>query len=116
MASESNTSELISDSMVPAAWQPFAKIPRGAILLGILALAVGFAVGLLLTCARLLHFLKAAYSKGYYHDAEIDDFVRQLSKRLGVKRTVSIRLVRNPIGPVVLGLIRPTLLLPELIV
>ncbi len=115
-ASESAVIKPPSNPNVSKPWQPFAKIPRTVIAGGIIVLLIGFAVGLLLTCIRLLYFLKAAYSKGYYSDAEINNLVRQLSKRLGVKRIVRVRLVRNPIGPVVLGLIRPTLLLPELIV
>ncbi|MDX1927251.1 MAG: M56 family metallopeptidase, partial [Pirellulaceae bacterium] len=113
---ESTASERLYSPSEASRWLPFMNIPKNAIVFGISAIAVGFLAGLLLTCARLIHFLKTAYSNGYYYDPEMDDYVRQLSKRLGVKRHVSVRLVRNPIGPVVLGVIRPKLLVPDLIV
>ena len=113
---ESTASERLHSQPVTSSWLPLLQTPKNAIVFGIGVLAVGFVAGLLLTIVRLMYFLKTAYSNGYYSDSEMDAYVRQLSKRLGVKRHVSVRLVRNPIGPVVLGLMRPKLLLPDLIV
>ena len=113
---ESKASEQLPNQSKLQGWLPFLKTPENVIAFGIGVLAVGFVAGILLTCLRLMYFLKSAYSNGYYSDLEVDDYVRRLSKRLGVKQHVSVRLVRNPIGPVVLGLMRPKLLLPELIV
>ncbi len=79
-------------------------------------IAAGFVFGLTRTWIRLLRFLRSAYASGYREDAPINEKVRQLCKQLGVRRCVPVRIIRNEIGPVVVGLIKPTILLPELIV
>lgn len=90
-------------------WPWMASVVLGAI-------AFGFVFGLTRTWIRLRRFLRSAYASGYREDAPINEKVRQLCKQLGVRRSVPVRIIKNQIGPVVVGLIKPTILLPELIV
>lgn len=46
----------------------------------------------------------------------VSDLARQLSSRLGIRSRVRVKILESPVGPVVLGLFRPTVVLPAAIV
>lgn len=47
---------------------------------------------------------------------DLDDYALRLCKTLGIRQRVRIKVLESPIGPAVIGWLRPTLLLPRLIV
>lgn len=67
-------------------------------------------IGRWVLCLRVLHG-----SRGH-HDTELDDLVRDLSRRLRIGRRVRLLITDSRLGPAVFGLIRPTISLPLAIV
>ena len=58
---------------------------------------------------RTIRIAKSALSP------DLGDTLERLRKRLGIRRRVSIWILDQPIGPAVIGLLRPTILLPKLL-
>ena len=48
-------------------------------------------------------------------DNALNSLVTELCRQLTVKRQVRIRITREPLGPAVIGVFRPTILLPEVV-
>ncbi len=82
----------------------------------LIVILIGFAIGLTTTAVRVRYFLKMAYAGGYCEDAKLNAIVSRLRKQLGVSRHVRVHTMTNAVGPVVVGLFQPTLLLPQVIV
>lgn len=66
-----------------------------------------FVMGRQIACSALIRRSSAAADESH------ESALAELSRRLGVKRTVRLLVTSRPIGPVVFGLLRPTILLPE---
>ena len=49
-------------------------------------------------------------------DGRLEALVADLSRRLGMKKKVQVRVSRGPLGPLALGVFRPVILLPESLV
>lgn len=76
----------------------------------------GVVVGLLATVIRFGLFIAWLRRSAAANDTQIDNVVQQLAKRLNIKRPVRVAVLKNSVGPAVLGVIRPTILLPAAIV
>ncbi len=81
----------------------------------LIAIAVGSVACFLRTWIRFRRFMTQAFKLGVRNDPQIDALVSQLCKRLQVRRKVQARIVKSTVGPVVVGLRSPQLLLPEVI-
>ncbi len=77
---------------------------------------LGSLVGAVIAAARFAIFTHLIRKYRTRHAREIDLSVMRLSKKLGLKRTVRVSVIDKPIGPAVIGLSRPTVLLPSVIV
>ncbi len=76
----------------------------------------GVVAGLALVTLRYVVFclrLKTSHSES---SQLIQQRVAELQRRLGIRRGVRVRIIDGPIGPAVIGLLRPTILLPAIIV
>ena len=71
---------------------------------------------LTLSSLRLWIFLRRVKKATLPSSPSLDDLVESVSNRIGLRRKVRIRTVDAAIGPAVVGLIRPTILLPKVIV
>ena len=76
----------------------------------------GAMLGLTVVSIRYVLFLCWLRNSLKLDDPRIKCLVAQLSKRLGIRRQVRVLVLENPVGPAVLGLFRPTVLLPAAIV
>ncbi len=109
VAARSGSDAAIAPAPNDHTWQPALRIVLSILI-------IGFVVGLAYASIRLMLFLRAAYKSGYDEDTPINETVERLRQRLGIKRQVRVHLINCPIGPAVVGLLRPTLLLPKLLV
>jgi beta-lactamase regulating signal transducer with metallopeptidase domain len=71
---------------------------------------------LVLNTLRLSIFLRRVKKATLPSSPTLNSLVESLSKRIGLRRKVLVRTVDDAIGPAVVGLIRPTILLPKVIV
>ncbi|MDX1924984.1 MAG: M56 family metallopeptidase [Pirellulaceae bacterium] len=71
---------------------------------------------LTLSILRLAIFLRRVTKATLPSSPSLNSLVESLSKRMGLRRKVRLRTVDAAIGPAVVGLIRPTILLPKVIV
>jgi beta-lactamase regulating signal transducer with metallopeptidase domain len=76
----------------------------------------GVAAGGLLSVVRFGWFIYWLKFQATESDVDLGEAVENLAKRLNLKRRTRIRVLENPIGPAVFGVIRPTVLLPTAIV
>ncbi len=76
----------------------------------------GVAVALLLLCVRYLHVILQVRSATALETRELEKHMAELKKKLGIRRQVRLKVLDAPLGPAVIGLVRPTILLPALIV
>lgn len=86
------------------------KIPWTAILVG--AWALGLGVSLLRTL-RGWHRTRAVVSRSLPGDEELHAAVREISSRLGTRRTVDIRVSAEVESPLIVGVRRPVILVPS---
>ena len=80
---------------------------------------VGAGMGISVTTIRFLLFLgwiRRSQTSAETNDPAFDQAVQVLAKRLGIRRRVHVKILTSPVGPAVLGLLRPTILLPASIV
>lgn len=70
-------------------------------------LCTAFVIGKQIACSMLIRRSSIVADESY------ESSLAELSRRLGVKQAVRLLVTSRPIGPVVFGLLRPTLLLPE---
>ena len=66
-------------------------------------------------CFRTVWCMRQIHLAGVYDDPRLTQKVTDLCCRLGVKRKIRCQVTRGRIGPAVFGLIRPTILIPEII-
>lgn len=71
---------------------------------------------LTLSILRLSIFLRRVKKATLPTSPSLNGLVESLSKRIGLRRKVLVRTVDDAIGPAVVGLLRPTILLPKVIV
>ncbi len=87
---------------------------------GIVALLVIWAFGAVLIAVvsvlRCLGYCWRVKRQGCVEEPRIADLVRDLSRRLRVKRRVRLLLTTSRTGPAVIGVLRPTVLLPTVLV
>lgn len=83
-----------------------------ALFTGLCVVLAGFVIGITSTIWRLVCFFTSAYVDGHCEDAQVNEQTKDLCKRFGIKRRVRVHVIQRPIGPVVVGWFRPTLLLP----
>ena len=76
----------------------------------------GAALVFVVSLVRLLLFLRWSRTVENVPHQEIKELLNDLRCRLGVRRTVAVRVLRGSVGPAVTGLLRPTILLPAAIV
>ncbi len=78
------------------------------------ALGVGLVVvGAVVRWLRFLRLVRRAASSG---NRACDALVASLARRLGIKRSVRLRITASRVGPAVMGLLRPVIVLPEVLV
>ncbi|MGI9516539.1 MAG: M56 family metallopeptidase [Pirellulaceae bacterium] len=73
---------------------------------------LGVAIGLVWTSLRMLLFLRWIRASRTSTDSSVERLVEKLRNQLGIRRRVRVRILRSPVGPAVLGVFRPTVLLP----
>ncbi|QEG20228.1 M56 family metallopeptidase [Mariniblastus fucicola] len=76
----------------------------------------GFAVSFLLLLVRYIALLRTIQKSESVVRPDIDELTGKLSRRLGIRRRVRVLILENEIGPVVLGIASPTIVLPALVV
>lgn len=76
----------------------------------------GTVIGLMTAAGRLASFLRRVRRDTIDTPRHIAALTDRLSKQLQVRRNVRVRIVNSPIGPAVVGLLRPTILLPQLFI
>ena len=76
----------------------------------------GAVVGLGLLVIRYALFVRWLRRATERESPEIVQLAQGLAQQLGLRRTVRVRVLENSVGPVVLGLLRPTVVLPAAIV
>ncbi|MEM7456180.1 MAG: M56 family metallopeptidase [Planctomycetota bacterium] len=76
----------------------------------------GAIVGLIYTLWRLAIFLRWTRRCRIVPCENVDNAAARLSRRLGLRRQVGVRVLDRPVGPVVVGIFKPTILLPHSIV
>ncbi|MBN1589080.1 MAG: hypothetical protein JW888_06165 [Pirellulales bacterium] len=83
-------------------------------------LAAGWGLGLVVVVARALRrwlrFLRLIRRPAALDSRPDEAFVADLARRLGVRRRVRVRITASRVGPAVVGWIRPTIVLPEILV
>lgn len=102
---------------------PLAELPATSItpvfsvwlFVGAAWLASTTLIGLML-CWRVAAYARLIRRKTIATPANLQELTNKLGQKLGVHRAVRVRVVDGPIGPAVVGLLRPTLLLPDCIV
>ncbi len=77
---------------------------------------IGAAIGLAVTLLRFALFWCWVRKSARVVHPHIEMATQRLAKKLGVRRNVRVVVADQPVGPAVLGLIRPTILLPAAIV
>ena len=84
----------------------------------VLLLAVwvgGVLLFLIVLTRRTLCWRSALRRSTVASDNALNSLVTELCRQLAVKRQVRIRITREPLGPAVIGVFRPTILLPEVV-
>jgi beta-lactamase regulating signal transducer with metallopeptidase domain len=76
----------------------------------------GALLGLAMLVVRYSLFLRWMRTTTELKSTEVADLAIQLSRQLGLRCRVRVRILESPVGPVVLGLFRPTVVLPAAIV
>lgn len=76
---------------------------------------LGAGGGLLILVLRYAALLRTLRTAKTISLPGIDAVASQLSRKLGIRRRVKILILENQIGPVVLGLINPTIVLPAVV-
>lgn len=94
--------------------------PRVSLALGMkefLLLAWGTGAGLLAigAAAGKVRYALALRRSGRPGNGELQNLLRGTSRRIGVRRTVRLIVTSEPLGPAVYGVLRPTLVLPEML-
>ncbi|GAB5403299.1 MAG: hypothetical protein Aurels2KO_15300 [Aureliella sp.] len=69
-----------------------------------------------LLCCRVTAYARLVKNKTIATPTYIQELTDRLARRLSVRRSVRVRVVDGPIGPAVVGILHPTLLLPRCIV
>ena len=82
----------------------------------VIAWALGAVVSLSLQLIRLLHFIRQVKQTQSQPEFRIESLVSDLSVRLRLKRKVRTLVTESPFCPAVIGLLRPTVLLPASVV
>ena len=76
----------------------------------------GAALIVVVAVFRYLAFWWHLNRQGCVDESRLTDLVRDLSRRLKVKRNVRLRVSTGRVGPAVIGVLRPTVLLPSVLV
>ncbi len=76
----------------------------------------GAALIVVVAVFRYLGFWWHLNRQGCVDESRLADLVRDLSRRLMVKRNVRLRVSTGRVGPAVIGVLRPTVLLPSVLV
>lgn len=74
--------------------------------------AFGVGISLTLAVVRWLVFYRWIKRHQTSHEAGLDRLVVQLSKRIGLRRKVRLMVGKCAVGPAVVGILRPTILVP----
>lgn len=85
----------------------------GYLVLGWLASTLLILIGFII---RFMLFTSMVHNKSVEVPSSILQQLAELSRQLGIKRKVRVRVLDSQIGPAVMGVWRPTLLLPRIIV
>ena len=93
---------------------PTSRPVRVTTVLGIIWLCGAVAYAGMVIGMRIRWSLRLRHSS-VAPEGALESLFAELSKRLGIKRRVSLLVTSKPLGPVVYGWFRPTLLLPELL-
>ena len=67
-------------------------------------------------CLRLLVFLSRVKAHIVDTPLAVSDSVARLERTLDLRRAIRVNIIDSPIGPAVVGILRPTILLPRTIV
>ncbi len=86
---------------------------QAIVLIGWLAMCIGCT---LVTILRLALFCARVYRHKQIPAPHIDVLLKELSVKFGVRCGVCLRIIDAAIGPAVFGLLRPTIVLPEVLV
>ena len=73
---------------------------------------VGASIGLTLTAIRFTLFLSWLNKSPAVESAQVEACVEKLRQRFGIRSSVRVEVSARPVGPAVIGVIRPTILLP----
>ena len=77
---------------------------------------VGIFIGMVVVAIRFTYFLVWLRRSPAPQANQIATLVDKLRHQLGIRTSVKIRVLSRPVGPAVIGLFRPTILLPAAIV
>lgn len=80
------------------------------------AWAIGALIGIIFVALRYVWFLRHLRNQTVVHDVIAEQVLQQLRSKLGIRRAVRLLIIDGPIGPAVLGVFRPTILIPNIIV
>jgi beta-lactamase regulating signal transducer with metallopeptidase domain len=94
---------------LPAPGSDAPRIPWPAILVGVWALGVGIS---LLRTVHSWRRTRAVVARSLPADEALHAVVRELSRRLGRRRTVGVRLSAEVESPLIVGVRRPVILVP----
>ena len=73
---------------------------------------VGAAIGLAMMATRFVLFIFWLNKSPAVKSAQVEVCVEKLRQRLGIRSLVRVKVSARPVGPAVIGVIRPTILLP----
>jgi beta-lactamase regulating signal transducer with metallopeptidase domain len=103
------TAGAVSRPALPAPGSDAPRIPWPAILVGVWALGVGIS---LLRTVHSWRRTRAVVARSLPADEALHAVVRDLSHRLGRRRTVGVRLSAEVESPLIVGVRRPVILVP----
>lgn len=77
---------------------------------------IGFGVALLVAGVRTFWCIRVLHRTPSVDSPELEALLAQLARRLKVRRRVCLLITTSRIGPAVIGLIRPLIVVPEIVV
>ena len=107
------TSEIDAAAALPTSFRLNQRQTKSWLIVVIWCWLVGAAIGLALMTIRFAVFWHWLNKSPAVEAIQVEACVKKLSQQLGIRLPVSVKVSARPVGPAVIGVIRPTILLPS---